>query len=61
MFEEIDSVLNTKSAPSNISYKSFKSWNFPTMITETLIVSTRLYIMCQVIILFVKTELHFYD
>ena len=27
MFEGTDSVLNTELVPSNISYKSFKTWN----------------------------------
>jgi hypothetical protein len=29
MFEETDSVLNTKPVPSNISYKSFGTKNLP--------------------------------
>ena len=29
MCEETDSVLNSESVPSNISYKSFKTWNLP--------------------------------
>jgi hypothetical protein len=29
MFEGTDLVLNTESVPSNISYKSFKTWNLP--------------------------------
>ena len=29
MFEETDSSFNTNSVPSNISYKSFKTYNLP--------------------------------
>ena len=29
MFEETDSLFNTESVPSNISYKSFKTQNLP--------------------------------
>jgi hypothetical protein len=29
MFEETDSAFNIESVPSNISYKSFKTWNLP--------------------------------
>jgi hypothetical protein len=43
-FEGTDTLFNTESVPSNISYKSFKiriylmQHNIPTVITETLIV-----------------------
>jgi hypothetical protein len=45
MFEEIDSCVNSDYVPSNISYKSFKTYRIylyriPTVITETSIVYT---------------------